>query len=367
MLRIGITGQGGFIGWHLTQYLALLNEASIVQFERSFFDNFNRLKAFAQDCDVIVHLAAKNRDPNPDKLYKVNIELVYTLLRACEETNTSIYFTSSIQETNDNPYGKSKRKGWELIRQWGKENKRKVGSFVVPNVFGPFGKPNYNSVIATFCHMIAHGQDPTIINDGTIDLIHVQDLVEIIWRGIESDQTGRIEVKPHYKKKVSEVYELLQVYNSTYLEKGVFPALDDKFELQLFNMFRTYIPNDHYPVSYVKHSDTRGYFVEIVRTNSSGQFSYSTTVPGITRGNHFHTRKAERFAVIKGRAKIQLRKIGTSEIIEYNLDGDEPSFVDMPIWYTHNITNVGVEELVTLFWINEPYDPNDPDTYYVNV
>lgn len=145
------------------------------------------------------------------------------------------------------------------------------------------------------------------------------------------------------------------------------PSLEDPFEKALFNTFTSFIPKDYFPKKFIKHTDDRGAFVEIMRANTPGQTSFSTTVPGITRGNHYHTRKVERFAVIKGQARIQLRKINTDEIVEYFLDGDEPAYVDMPIWYTHNISNVGNSELITLFWINEPYDPNDPDTYFETV
>ena len=148
---------------------------------------------------------------------------------------------------------------------------------------------------------------------------------------------------------------------------GFFPNLEDSFEKALFNTFRCYVPDSHYPVKYTKHTDNRGSFVEIARTQTSGQFSYSTTVPSITRGNHFHTRKAERFAVISGKALIQLRKIGTDKVIDYYLNGNVPAYVDMPIWHTHNIKNIGDEELISLFWINEPYDPEDADTYFENV
>ena len=151
------------------------------------------------------------------------------------------------------------------------------------------------------------------------------------------------------------------------MEKGIFPSLEEPFKKALFNTFRCYVPIEHYPVKYTKHTDNRGSFVEIARTETSGQFSFSTTVPDITRGNHFHTRKAERFAVISGKALIQLRKIGTDEVIDYYLDGKEPAYVDMPIWYTHNIKNIGTEELITLFWINEPYNQEDADTYFENV
>lgn len=152
------------------------------------------------------------------------------------------------------------------------------------------------------------------------------------------------------------------------MQEGKVPyAPMNSFELNLFNTFTSFIPKDYFPRKYTKHTDPRGSFVEIIRTDVAGQSSYSTTVPGITRGNHYHTRKIERFAVISGTASIKLRKIDSDEVIEYIINGDEPAYVDMPIWYTHNITNIGDKELITLFWINEPYNPDDADTYFVEV
>jgi UDP-2-acetamido-2,6-beta-L-arabino-hexul-4-ose reductase len=366
-MNVGITGQNGFIGWHLTQYLGQLEGIKLIEYNKSFFEDDENLIDFASKCDVIIHLAAMNRSQNLQELYNTNVSLVSKLLSASTSAKPKIYFTSSTQETSDNPYGNSKKEGWELLREWGVKNNVVVGSFVIPNVFGPFGKPNYNSFIATFCHKIANGASPSIINDSEVKLIHVHDLVKKMWNHITGNETGRIVVEPSYKIKVSTVLNYLNEFNDCYVEKGIIPDIEDRFRLQLFNMFVTYLPKDYFPRSFTQHTDDRGAFVEIVRANTSGQFSFSTTVPGITRGNHYHTRKAERFAVIKGKARIQLRKIGTEEITNYELDGAHPSYVDMPIWHTHNITNIGDEELLTLFWINEPYDPENADTYFIEV
>ncbi len=169
-------------------------------------------------------------------------------------------------------------------------------------------------------------------------------------------------------KKVSEILTLINSFNEDYVVNGVVPNVSkDSFEINLFNTFTSFIPKSYFPKKYTKHEDNRGAFVEIMRAQTSGQSSYSTTVPGITRGNHYHTRKIERFAVISGKASIKWRKINTDEVFEFILDGKEPAYVDMPIWYTHNITNIGNEELITLFWINEPYDPEDADTYFEEV
>ena len=170
------------------------------------------------------------------------------------------------------------------------------------------------------------------------------------------------------EKKVSEILELLNGYKENYFEKGIFPNLNDPFELNLFNTFVCYIDHEKFFPFYLKqNNDDRGTYVETVKMNSGGQISFSTTKPGITRGNHYHTRKAERFAVIKGKARIELRRTGTDKVLTFNLDGEKPSFVDMPVWYTHNITNIGSEDVYTIFWINEHYNQDDPDTFFEKV
>ncbi|SMC54747.1 polysaccharide biosynthesis C-terminal domain-containing protein [Cellulophaga tyrosinoxydans] len=377
MKKVGITGQAGFVGNHLYTTLSLDDTIELIPFERSFFEDTKQLENFVSSCDVIVHLAAMNRHEDANVIYDTNIALVEKLIAACEKTKVTphIIFSSSSQEINDNLYGKSKKEGKEKFITWADHNQAKFTSLTIPNVFGPFGKPNYNSVVATFCHKIAHGEEPTIINDSEVGLIYINELVAVFIAVIKntagvtslSPNSTELLIKPNHFKKVSEILALLKGYKKDYMENGIFPNLELAFEKALFNTFRCYVPETHYPVKFTKHTDPRGSFVEIARTQTSGQFSFSTTVPGITRGNHFHTRKAERFAVISGKALIQLRKIGTNEVIDYYLDGSEPAYVDMPIWYTHNIKNIGDEELITLFWINEPYNPEDADTYFENV
>lgn len=377
MKKIGITGQAGFVGNHLYNTLSLDETITLVPFERTFFGNKKLLCNFVGKCDVIVHLAAMNRHVDPNVIYETNIDLVSQLIDACttEDVKPHIIFSSSSQEEKDNLYGRSKKEGKEKFIMWAQKVGSKFTSLTIPNVFGPFGKANYNSVVATFCHKIAHNENPTIINDSEVGLIYINELVEIFMQsikdfnksGLADENVKELKIAPTKNIKVSEILRLLQQYKTDYLENGIFPSLEQNFEKALFNTFRCYIPTSHYPVKFKKNTDNRGSFVEIARTNTSGQFSYSTTVPGITRGNHFHTRKAERFAVISGKALIQLRKIGTDEVLDYYLDGDEPAYVDMPIWYTHNIKNIGDTELITLFWINEPYNPEDADTYFVNV
>ena len=182
------------------------------------------------------------------------------------------------------------------------------------------------------------------------------------------DNSHQLEIAHTAEAQVSEILELLQKFKKVYQEEGNIPKINSDFEHKLFNTYRCYMDLvTYFPKKYVQHTDPRGAFVELARLGIAGQMSFSTTVPGITRGNHFHTRKIERFAVIKGQALIEMRRIGTDEVLSFELDGEEPAYVDMPIWYTHNIKNIGESELLTVFWINEPYDASDPDTYFVEV
>lgn len=367
MTKIGITGQAGFIGNHLYNTLNLeKNKYQVVEFRREFFYDNETLDKFVAQCDVIVHLAGVNRHDSADVIYHRNIELAVKLKDALIRTKSSahIIFSSSTQEERDNEYGKAKKEARRIFAEASVGNNFKFTGLIIPNVFGPFGNPYYNSVIATFCHQLTHQEEPEIHADGELRLIFIAELIDVIVGSFNNDQITEKVVDHTCQIKVSEILALLRNFKQEYFEKGVIPAIKNKFELNLFNTFRSYIDiNSFYPFSLKKNTDVRGTFVELIRLNTGGQVSFSTTLPGITRGNHFHTRKIERFAVIKGKAKIELRKIGTSKVFDFYLDGNTPSYVDMPVWFTHNITNVGEDELFTVFWINEFYQADDPDTY----
>jgi UDP-2-acetamido-2,6-beta-L-arabino-hexul-4-ose reductase len=374
LMTVGITGQAGFMGSHLYNFLGTkLEKIDRLNFQDNYFDNEVDLQNFVKSCDVIVHLAAMNRHEDEQVIYNTNIDLVKKIINACEATNSTpkIIFSSSTQEEKDNLYGKSKRDGRKYFEAWAIKNSSRVLSLIIPNVFGPFGKPFYNSFIATFSHQIIAGEQPTIINDSTVNLIYINELSQVFYDKILSESNENINsylVPYTSSRKVSEILDLLKEFKIQYLENSQVPKVDlNTFELDLFNTFTSFIPKDYFPRKFTKHSDDRGAFVEIMRAGSGGQTSYSTTLPGITRGNHYHTRKIERFAVISGKALIQIRKIDSDEVFEYTLDGKEPAYVDMPIWYTHNIKNIGNKELITLFWINEPYDPENSDTYFIKV
>ena len=369
MLKIGITGQDGFVGKHLYNTIGLYPaEFERINFKRSFFENENDLDAFVSQCDVIVHLAAMNRHNDPEVIYATNVGLVKTLIASLERTASKahVIMSSSSQEERDNLYGKSKKEGRELFIQWANKANAFFTGMVIPNVFGPFGHPYYNSVVATFCHKLTHDETPNIDVDGQLKLIYVGELVAVILDQVKNKTSQNLLLVAHTKEiKVSEILVLLEGYKEQYLKSGIIPALQNRFEVNLFNTFRCYMDiKNHFPVKYIQHTDLRGAFVEVIRLNVGGQVSFSTTVPGITRGNHFHTRKIERFSVIKGNALIQLRQIATEQCLDFYLNGNEPAYVDMPVWYTHNIKNVGTEDLYTIFWINEFFDANDPDTFF---
>lgn len=372
MIKVGITGQEGFVGTHLYNTLGLFpNEFERVPYDISFFGNPQLLESFASSCDVIVHLAAMNRHPDPQVIYDTNMELVQKLITALNNTGSKahILFSSSSQEEKDNLYGKSKKEGRERLSKWAKESGGTFTGLVIPNVFGPFGQPNYNSFIATFCHKLTHGEKPEIQQDAEVDLIYVGELVNEIIGQIRGGKTTEEYKVPHTSSnKVSEILSKLEHFKKLYFDAVEIPVLNNSFDLNLFNTFRCYFDlQDYFPRKFTQHTDARGAFTEIIRLGIGGQCSFSTTVPGVTRGNHYHTRKIERFAVIKGKALIQLRKVGTDSILNFEMDGSAPAYVDMPVWYTHNIKNIGTEELYTIFWINEPYNPEDADTYFEEV
>ena len=379
MLKVGVTGQSGFVGTHLYNTFGLQPEKyERIRFEDAFFADGEKLEQWVSTCDVIVHLAAMNRHNDPDVIYNTNISLVKKLIETLEKTNSTphVLFASSTQEERDNPYGRSKREGRELLESWANRNSAQLSGFIIPNVYGPFGNPYYNSVVATFCHQLTHNEQPRIDVDGNLKLIYVSELVKHFIDNIDetcAKSHDEVVIKtiqlPHtVEAKVSSILKILERFKRDYFVKGEVPSLDNPFERNLYNTFLCYIDHaDFFPFKLKLNTDQRGSFVETVKLNSGGQVSFSTTVPGITRGNHFHTRKAERFAVIKGRAIIELRRIGTSEVLSFELDGNHPSFVDMPVWFTHNIKNTGDEELYTIFWINEHFDATDPDTFFEKV
>jgi UDP-2-acetamido-2,6-beta-L-arabino-hexul-4-ose reductase len=374
MIKIGITGQKGFIGTHLYNTIGLEpDKFQRVPFEGQFFKDNSKLKRFVSQCDVIVHLAALNRHSDPQIIYDTNMDLLKRLIGAMETTNSRphVLFASSTQEERDDYYGRSKKQGRIVLEQWASQNQARFTGLIIPNVFGPFGQPYYNSVVATFCHQLTNGEHCEIQVDSELKFIYVAELVQTIINHITASKSEVSSYQvPHTATiKVSQLLDKLTAYKQSYFDKQIIPEIQDPFDWNLFNTFVSYIDHESfYPQKLVPHTDQRGSFVEVLKLdNTGGQVSFSTTIPGITRGNHFHIKKFERFAVIKGRARIDIRRVETNKVLSFVIDGKAPAFVDMPIWYTHNITNIGDEELYTLFWISEFFEAKNSDTYFLSV
>lgn len=375
MKRIGVTGSGGFIGSALMNILALSgDEFEPVGCKREWFDNADDLQRFVEQCDVVVHLAGVNRSENAQELYDVNVSLAERLTAAMESSGrrAHLIFASSVLETGDSAYGRAKRRCVQIMSDWVRHSGASMSKFVIPNVFGPFCRPFYNSFVATFCYQLNRGLTPEIIDDRRVELIYVDTLcrrmINVIRRGVGAGSVETVNIEAEFTASVSQVLELLQSFAKSYDRRGEIPPLKDTNHLNLFNTYRSYasLAIGH-PFDLVPVVDQRGAFVEVLREGCGGQVSFSTTREGVTRGNHFHTRKIERFVVLRGRAVVRMRRVGSHDTVECVLDGDHPMAIDMPVWYTHNITNVGQGDLYTLFWINEAYNADDADTFYEQV
>jgi UDP-2-acetamido-2,6-beta-L-arabino-hexul-4-ose reductase len=370
-IKVGITGQPGFVGTHLFNYLNLFkNDFEIVPCQDSFFSSDALLDEFVTSCDTIVHLAAMNRHGDPNVIYSTNIKLVSQLIASIQKSGKEIHviFSSSTQESLNNLYGQSKLKGRELFIEWANTTKGIFTGLVIPNVFGPFGVPFYNSVVSTFSYQIINNLQPKIDVDNKLELIYVGELVAEIVQAIRARISNyELRIEPRYSAKVTEILDILKSFTEDYIVKDTIPNISEPFYVHLFNTLRSYLPVDHFPRKLKVNTDNRGYLFEFLRSRNLGQGYFSLTKPGITRGNHYHTRKIERFCVVSGEAVIKLRKIGATEVIQYNVNGEEPCFIDMPIYYTHNITNTGQGELCTIFWANEFFNSDDPDTFFEEV
>ena len=360
----------GFIGSHLRERLSREEDLTIEPFEDSYFEELNRLKTFAANCDVIYHLAAMNRG-NPDDVYRVNLELVNKLVTQLEAAQSTphLIFSSSTQCDLDNPYGRSKKEGARILEEWATRCQGRLSVMIIPNVFGDQGLPYYNSVVATFCHQLTHGEQPEIKVDAEMKLIFINELTDILHDRLRNPPSNSdvTRLPPTAKVTVSELLSHLERFRECYYEKHMVPFLANAFERNLYTTFLTYMKDADYEQRPQLHSDARGSLFEVAKQQNGGQTFFSTTKPGVTRGNHYHTRKVEKFCVVQGQAVIRLRRIGTDKVIECQVSGASPSVVEMPIFYTHHIENVGDTELLTLFWCNEVFDPSDPDSFYEDV
>lgn len=361
MSTVGVTGPSGFLGWHLRARLHALGEDRVLTADRQTFANEDELDQFVSSCDVVYHLAGVNRG-EPAEVEQGNIDLAEKLVAAKARTHAkfNLAYANSTKAGEDSPYGQSKEKAAALLGEAQKGAGDPFANVVLPHLFGEHGRPFYNSAVTTFSHQLAIGDQPEIQTDAELELLHAQDAATTLI-GATADSTG--SVRPEGTRiLVSDALIRLQALAGPYLASGEIPSLASNFDVRLFNMFRSQLFPDHTPISLVAHGDTRGVFFETVRSQGQGQAAVSTTVPGVTRGEHFHFDKIERFVVVRGEATIRIRRLLHDEVHTYEVSGDEPVAIDMPTLHAHNITNTGAGELVTQFWTNDLFDPDKPDT-----
>lgn len=366
MIKVGITGIDGLIGWHLRSFLHGQKAFELCGADKPEFASGELLEKFVAGCDVIVHLAGMNRG-EPAEIAATNVALTEELLRACSAAGARphIIFSSSTHIYRDTPYGNSKKKCSELIRAWAGANKTVFTNLVLPNVFGESGRPFYNSAVSTFCFQLANGQEPEIITDAEIEILHAQRVAREILALVNKPVDG--DVFPAGRKiLVSRLLAEIKRMAGAYADQ-VIPDLGDPLYLDLFNTYRSYLFPAKTPVGIDLKRDARGYMFEALKSGNGGHALISSTLPGITRGNHYHTLKFERFLVVKGKACIRVRKLFSGETREFPVDGQKPQYVDMPALHTHNITNTGDSELLTMFWSGGSFDPADPDTFQETV
>ena len=304
-----------------------------------------------------------NRGPESE-VYETNLLLGRTLLSALDQQASApnLIFANSTHSLSDTAFGRSKREASALFAAWAKARGARYVDVVLPHLFGEGGRPFYNSGFATFCHQLTHGEDPQVIQDGTLELIHAQRVAARLLDLAQDGSTAgvvRVEGTP---MRVSEALDRLRQLNETYLV-GTIPDLRASLDLDFFNTLRSYLFPDHSPVGLLLHADARGALFEAVKSHHGGQAFFSTTHPGITRGRHYHHRKVERFLVVAGNAEIRIRRLFDTEVKVFRVSGAEPCFIDIPTFHTHEITNVGDEDLLTLFWAHEIFNPEAPDTY----
>lgn len=365
-MKILVTGFKGFVGKNLCFWL----KNSSHEVLGIDVDNQFELDNYIKQCDFIIHLAGVNRPLNNEEFYDGNTNFTKKLVDKIKDNHREdvpLIYTSSIQAEKDNDYGKSKLQAENYLFSSG----LKVYIYRLSNVFGKWCKPNYNSAVSTFIYNLIRGLPISVSNPkNVINLVYIDDIckefVNLIENKIIRNDKSINTVEPIYHKTIEEIISkinsFIEIKNNLYL-----PSNEDEFDKKLYSTYLSYLPIDKFSYPLNMHKDNRGSFTEIFKTDFNGQVSVNIIKKGITKGNHYHHSKNEKFLVVKGTCSTRFRKIDDNEIIEYITSGDKLEVIDIPTGYTHSITNVGEEEAVVIMWANEPFDPNNPDTYFMEV
>lgn len=368
--NILVTGAKGFVGLNLVSELK--NRGFNNVFEYDLDSTIEELESYCSNADFVFHLAGVNRPLDIKEFKEGNFGFTNTLLETLKKYNNKcpILLSSSIQATLDNPYGISKKDGEDLLLKYGKENNSSVYIYRFTNLFGKWSRPNYNSVIATFCHNVANDLPIQVNNENTIlSLVYIDDVVDELISTLTKPQdtnNNYYEVKPSYDVTLGEIAETIRSFNAI-RKNNELPDFGNEFTKKLHATYLSFLPEDDFIYDLKMNVDNRGSFTEFLRTPDRGQVSINISKPGITKGNHWHHTKNEKFLVVSGTGIIRFRKVGTDKIIEYKVSGDKLQVLDIPVGYTHNIENIGENDMVTVMWVNESFDPNKPDTIFEEV
>ncbi len=381
-MKIQITGANGFVGKNLVSTLKNIKDGKdktrnidIEDIYSYDADNtIDDLKKYTSDCDFVFHLAGINRPKDVSEFYEGNASFTETLCSLLEEhdNKSPILISSSIQASKDNDYGKSKKEGEEYLLNHGKKMDSKVYIYRLANLFGKWCRPNYNSVTATWCYNVANEKDIQI-NDPNVELplCYIDDVVNEFLNALEGHPTackeGIYEVHPVHHVKLGELADIIKSFKESRGTLNVPNMKEGSLEKKLYSTYLSYLPKDKFSYPLKMNTDQRGSFTEFLKTEEYGQVSVNVSKPGITKGQHWHHSKNEKFLVVSGKGLIQFRDIYSDEIIEYYVSGDKLEVIDIPTGYTHNIINIGESDMVTIMWANEKFDPKHPDTYYEEV
>lgn len=359
-MKILLTGADGFLGWHLRCRVHATTDHEVVPVGRG---EWARLPELAVDVDAVIHVAGVNRATD-EELVATNVALARDLAEAlAARSGIPVVFANSIQVGNGTAYAEGKARAAQVLREAVGASGGRFVDVLLPNLFGEHGRPGYNSFVATFVDRVVSGDRPEIA-DRPIELLHAQGAAQALLDALLPDSPATVQ-PPAHPTSVQQVWDALERYHTTYVPSADVPAMADDFERDLFNTYRAALFPAHYPLALTPRSDQRGRLVETVRSHGQGgQTFVSTTVPGVTRGIHYHLHKIERFVVLDGEAVIRLRRMFHDEVVELPVSGEAPVVVDMPTMWSHDITNVGEGVLTTLFWTDSLFDPDAPDTIH---
>ncbi|MCR5735026.1 MAG: capsular polysaccharide biosynthesis protein CapF [Lachnospiraceae bacterium] len=369
-MKLLVTGAKGFVGKNLIAELINRGYNDILPFDVD--TDKALLDQYTKECDFVFHLAGVNRPKDASEFMEGNFGFTSLLLDKLKENGSKapVLITSSVQAELSNPYGESKKAGEELLFSYSEENDVKVYVYRLQNVFGKWSRPNYNSAVATFCHNIARGLEIKVNDPETVmNLVYIDDVVDEFINALNGRENniGRYCMIPTvHTVKLGRIAEILYGFKDM-RSNLLLPDLSDGFVKKLYSTYLSFLPDDDFSYELKMNADNRGSFTEFLKSEYSGQIAVNVARPGITKGNHWHHTKLEKFLVVKGKGCLKFRKYGSDEITEYHVTGEKPEVVDIPAGYVHSIVNEGEEDLITVIWANEIFDPENPDTYYESV